>query len=91
MSENQTQTANKARLVINLLWQALIFTGQCAAWIIIPLAGLAFAQHFTSDLDLNSGHGGLAAVATYIVAIIASVRGAIRTSNYLKSFSDIKW
>ena len=75
---------------LNLAWKGLILATQIPAWILIPLAAVAFASTFTETLDIESTHGALAAIAVYGVAVVAGVKTAKETSQHLRSY-DRTW
>lgn len=88
--------ARRARLMvkygrpaITIAWRLLILAGQAACWILAPIVALAFAQWFTSGMDLDHGHGALAVLATYIVAGIAGIKGAAQASRQIGEFKTI--
>ena len=86
----ETKKARYARALVRFgrptvigLWRLLVLATQAGCWILMPLACLAFAQWFTMGINVESGHGALAAVATYVVAGIAGIKGAARASRQI--------
>ena len=73
---------------LNLAWKGMILATQIAAWILIPLAAVAFAHTFASStLDIESTHGALATIAVYGVAVAAGVKTARETSKHLRAYA----
>lgn len=75
--------------LIGMAWKLFVMIGQATCWIIMPLVALAFAQWFTQGMALD-GHGALAAVATYIVAAVAGIKGAAQASRQIGEFRGIR-
>lgn len=96
--EAEAQAARRARRAramvrygrpaIGLLWRLLVMAGQAVCWILAPIVALTFAQWFVQGLDINSGHGALAAVVTYIVAAVAGIKGAAQASAGIGTFKN---
>ena len=79
--------AGPGRAGLNLMWRLLIWISQITAWILILLVAIVFAETIAAGLDVNHGHGAIAAAAVYCVAVIGGIRAARDVSNGFRAFA----
>ena len=78
-----------APYAITALWRLMILAAKGICWFLMPLAALIFAQYFTAGMNLNTEFGVLAAIATYVVAVVAGIKGAIQASRHFDEYKNV--
>ena len=77
---------------LNAGWKLLIWIITMSGWLLLPCVGVIFAGAIVESIDISTTTGQYAAIAAYIVGIVAGCRAAYEAGQGIKQqYGGIRW